>query len=159
AGGDAGEERAGHRRGVAVAGDLQAGWCTGRVWDGPARAAAGGAEPGVRAAGAGAVADGDHSIGDVGGGAGAAQGRQARVLAGGCLCRLARGRRQSLEGHHRAAVAGEVAAGDHEARPVLPESPALTVRSPLSNRSLASAVFSDARCTGSRTRPTTFEAA
>src|SRR5205814_702480 len=98
-GGDAGEERAGHRRRAAVAGDLHAGWCAGGVWDGPARATAGGAEPGVRAAGAGAVADRDHPVGDVGGGAGAAQRREARVLAGGRLCRLARGRRQSFEGH------------------------------------------------------------
>src|SRR5438552_2742248 len=128
AGGDAGEERAGDRWRVALAGDLQARWGAGGIWNGSARAAAGGAEPGVRVAGAGAVADGDHPVGDVGGGAGVAQGRQARVPGGGRLCRLARGGRESFEGHQRASVAGEVAARDHEGRAVLPESPALVFR-------------------------------
>src|SRR5207302_6626658 len=123
-------------------------WRAGGVWDGPARAAAGRAEPGIRAAGAGAVADGDHPVGDVGGGAGAAQGREARVLAAGRLGGPTRSGREPSEGHQRAAIAGEVAARDHEGRAVLPESPAIAVRS-----------CSDARCTGSRTRLTTFEAA
>src|SRR5205823_14258744 len=54
--------------------------------------------------------------------------------------------RQSFEGHQRASVAGEVAARDPERRAVLSESAALAVRS-------------QPERFGSKTRPTTFEAA